>query len=512
MRAAATVTAIAFIFCACAQRLAVTGNHALVDQSRNHLQESQALSRNGQLHDALQQLELATQRLREIELSLGEDDPWPADADSLLGMVLREYSDILRRMDELPEETPAWLIAEETQPPEPASPTPGFAFDPTDYDAPIVLNDRVEQAIRYYAGRARSPFSLWLDRSGRYKDMMQDILASYGLPTDLVWLALVESGFSPWAYSRAHASGPWQFIKATAKLYGLRVTWWVDERRDPVKATHAAARYLRDLHANLGSWPLALAAYNWGEGRVRRCVARERTSDFWGLRRLPRQTRNFIPRYMAATILGKNHEAFGFNVQHHPPVECETITVEGTVDLRVAADCLGVSYERIRELNPELTRWCTPPGDSHYDLRVPPGLTPRYVASLSRIRNSAPDTYAEHRVKAGESLWRISRRYGVPIAILAEVNGVRNRSRIRIGQTIMVPLPANGVSHAGRPDAKVSGSSAGYADATQVNALAAQSTAPDRKWCTIRAGRLLPAELHLRIEPVAISTRPISEG
>jgi hypothetical protein len=510
MRAIATMITTALIFCGCAHRLPVTENHVLVDQSRGHLEESQELSRNGQLHDALQQLELATQRLREIELSLGENDPWPSDADSLLGMVLREYSDILRRMDELPEETPAWLIAEEMELPEPASPTPGFVFDPDDYDIPIVLNERVEQAIRYYTGRARSPFSLWLDRSGRYKTMMQEILASYGLPTDLVWLALVESGFNPRAYSRAHASGPWQFIKATAKLYGLRVTWWVDERRDPVKATHAAARYLSDLHASFGSWPLALAAYNWGEGRVRRCTARESTSDFWRLRRLPRQTRNFVPRFMAAAILGKSSNAFGFDVHHYPPVECETITVEGTVDLQVAADCLGTSCELLKELNPELTRWCTPPGDSHYDLRVPPGLMARYVASLSRISNSAPDTYTEHRVRAGESLWRISRRYGVPIAVLAEVNGIRNRSRIRIGQTIMVPLSASSVSSRCRPD--VGGSSAAYADAAQPAGLPAAGTSLTRKWSTIRSGRLLPPELNLRIEPVTISTEPITEG
>jgi membrane-bound lytic murein transglycosylase D len=377
---------------------------------------------------------------------------------------------------------------------------------------PVVLNDRVRTAIRYYTGRARSPFALWLDRSGRYIGMMQEILTSYGLPRDLAWLSLVESGFSPWAYSRAHAAGLWQFIRATAQLYGLRVTWWVDERRDPVKATHAAARYLRDLHAKLGSWPLALAAYNCGEGRVRRRIAREHTNDYWSLRRLPRQTRGFVPRYMAATILAKDPEVFGFDVRPLAPMDYETITVDGPVDIRVTAECLGVEYEELKELNPELTRWCTPPGDPHYDLRVPLGATPRYLARLSSIRHSAPDTYIQHRVKKGESLWRISRRYGVPIATLAEVNELRNRNRIGIGQTIMVPMPASDAPYRRPPSV----ASTALADSSPAGPRSGEHPGEDapggRPWSAMRASRFPVLEATLQIEPPESTPEPTAGG
>ncbi len=507
------VAALSLVSCARPPRPAPPADLPLVVQSRNHLEESQELVRNGEFHSALRQLELAAERLWEIELTLKEGERLPADADSLLGTLLSEYSNLLRRMDELPEDTPAWLIARETEPLAAAAKPREFTFDTAHFDMPLVMNDRVEGAIRYYTGRARNPFTLWLLRSGRYQHMMQDILASYGLPRDLVWLSLVESGFSPWAYSRAHAAGPWQFIKATAKLYGLRVTWWVDERRDPVKATHAAARYLKDLYQELGTWPLALASYNCGEGRVRRAMRRERTDDFWALRRLPRQTRHFIPRYMAAAIIGKNPEAFGFDVERHPPLEYETITLDGTVDLRLTAECLGIDYQQLRELNPELTRWCTPPGDPHYDLRVPVGLTPRYLAHMGTIRRSAPDTYKEHRVTQGESLWRISRRYGVPIAVLAEVNGIRNKSRIRIGQIIMVPVSGKDAPYESRrlsPPTRLPEKVLASADGSEADGTSTGSH-PER-WNAIRRGRFEVRMLDLPIEPVTVDAHPVSGG
>jgi membrane-bound lytic murein transglycosylase D len=256
---------------------------------------------------------------------------------------------------------------------------------------------------------------------------------------------------------------------------------------------------------------LALAAYNCGEGRVRRRIRSERTNDFWALRRLPRQTAGFVPRYMAATIIAKAPEAFGFRVQYHEPVEAETVTLDGPADLRITADCLGMEYDELKELNPELTRWCSPPEDPWYDLRIPAGLTPRYLASLSSIRNSAPDTYIRHRVREGECLWRLSRRYNVPIATLAEVNELRNRNRIGIGQTIMVPMPASSVPCNKRdmrfgPGQDANGRATAAPSVTATDAR----TTERRPWNGIRASRFPILDNSLRIEP--LEPQPTSGG
>ena len=191
------------------------------------------------------------------------------------------------------------------------------AIDVKPYNIPMVLNDSVENHLEYFKTRGREVFQRWLDRSARYIPVMKDIFREKNLPEDLVYVAMIESGFNPYAVSWAKAVGPWQFMPATGKLYGLKIDWWIDERKDPIKSTQAAAEHLKDLHNLFGSWPLALASYNAGAGKVQRAVLRTRSEDFWDLkasRYIRKETKNYVPKYMAATIIAKNPEAYGFTV------------------------------------------------------------------------------------------------------------------------------------------------------------------------------------------------------
>nr|MCK4408845.1 lytic transglycosylase domain-containing protein [Candidatus Eisenbacteria bacterium] len=238
--------------------------------------------------------------------------------------------------------------------------------------APVVtvMNDRVEEWLTYFQGRGRKDMERWLSRAPRYRPMIDRMLEEEGLPPELFYLAVIESGLNPNAYSRAHAAGMWQFISSRARMHGLRVDWWIDERRDPEKATRAACTYLKELHQRFGSWELALAGYNSGEGRVER-AQRKRPScpDYWCLD-LPRETENFVPKFMATVLIGTNPSKYGFEIPTAgTPLSYDTIEITDAVDLQVIADATGTGYDEIKKLNPALRRWCTPPSSSATTVR-----------------------------------------------------------------------------------------------------------------------------------------------
>ena len=315
------------------------------------------------------------------------------------------------------------------------------------YDIPITINREVERFIDYFQTKIPGRFRRWLERSGRYIPMMRAILRSHGLPEDLVYLALIESGFSCNAYSRAHAVGPWQFIRSTARRYGLRVDYWVDERRDPVKSTHAAARYLKDLYQEFGSWYLAAAAYNAGEAKIRKALRRANADDFWDIshgrrRYLKRETRQYVPKMIAAALIAKEPEKYGFtNLKYDPPLSYDEVTVEGGTSLAVAAKLAGTTTKVIAQLNPALRRWCTPPHRS-YRLRIPKGTKARFLsayAKLSPRERRARIGVVVVRVRRGDTLGRIARRYGVSLRDLLALNPRVRPRRLRIGQRILIP-------------------------------------------------------------------------
>jgi len=309
------------------------------------------------------------------------------------------------------------------------------------------LTNPIDKFINYFTNRGRKRMELYLARSGKYRDMMRGILAKYGLPEDLIYLALIESGFSPKAYSHAKAAGPWQFIAGTGRRYGLRIDWWADERRDAEKSTHAAASYLKDLYGMFDSWPLAAAAYNAGEGKIIRAVNRYKSDDFAELIRygyLKQETKDYVPKMLAALTIAKEPEKYGFSdIVYEEPLNLESVTVPGGTDLVETARILEIPYEDIREWNPELRRFCTPPNRDEYVLRLSAEAAARAVERMDEIRTRAKVTFLQHNVRKRETLEGLAAKYDTTPAILRELNGLRQDSLSRVSRLV---IPVTGLS------------------------------------------------------------------
>jgi len=314
------------------------------------------------------------------------------------------------------------------------------------YNIPMVLNDSVENHLEYFKTRGRDAFQLWLDRSARYIPVMKNIFKQKNLPEDLVYIAMIESGFNPYAVSWARAVGPWQFMPSTGKLYGLKIDWWIDERKDPVKSTYAAADHLKNLRNLFGSWPLAMASYNAGAGKVQRAVLRTRSEDFWDLkasRYIRKETKNYVPKFMAATIIAKNPEAYGFTVSKYEPFKYDEITLEESTDLRLVARCAGCTYEEIKELNPELRRWVTPPHVTRYTLRLPVGKKELFLANFAATPAEQKIKWERHEVKKGETLSQIANQYSTSPDAIRDINGLK-KNRITPGKHLLIPVDLSG--------------------------------------------------------------------
>ncbi|MDA1305996.1 MAG: transglycosylase SLT domain-containing protein, partial [Acidobacteria bacterium] len=279
-------------------------------------------------------------------------------------------------------------------------------------------------------------------RGAKFMPMVQSVFRAEGLPLDLAYLAIVESGFKTNALSRASARGIWQFMPATGKEHGLVQNWFIDERSDPEKSTRAAAQYLKTLNKMFdGDWHLAMASYNAGPGRVSRAVKSSRLNDYWKLtatsKFLPRETRNYVPMILAAVIIAKNPTQYGFTPGDAPPLAYDRVTVPNALDLRAVAEWTEASIEELRELNPELRRTTTPVGA--HDLKVPIGTAPIVEARLAEASPSAFAQFERHAVRSGQTLAVVARQYKVTTADLAAANGLTTRSRLRAGQSLMIP-------------------------------------------------------------------------
>ncbi len=315
-----------------------------------------------------------------------------------------------------------------------------------EYDIPIEVNEAVVQYIRFFQSEAaRKHFVKWLGRSHKYIDRYREILREEGLPQDTLFLAMIESGFGNFAYSRARASGPWQFIAATGRVFGLKQDFWVDERRDPEKSAHAAARYLKQLYQQTGDWRLAWAGYNAGVGRIFR--ARDKGyQDFWsmaavpGRRLLRAETKGYVPKLMAAAIVAKHPEAFGFRSEEIDPqswAAYEEVAVPSATLLSVVARAAGADERELIDLNPELRRACTPPRP--YQLKIPKARAATFAASWPEMREKVRMTFAGHVVRRGDTLSSIAARYGVPAQGIMEMNGLRTARRLRVGKELIIP-------------------------------------------------------------------------
>lgn len=339
--------------------------------------------------------------------------------------------------------------AAEAQTPQPQKPEPPLSVLEKENTALIpyasnpVAAKAVDRNISLFAQRIKERFSLWLLRSGKYLELMREILKGKNIPEDIAFLPLIESGFNPNAYSVARAVGPWQFIASTGKRYGLKIDWWRDERKDPVKSTHAAANYLKDLYEMFGSWNLAMAAYNAGEGKILKALNRSKSDDYWDLlstRYIRKETKEYVPRFIAAKLIATDPDNYGFvDQEYYPPFKYDEVVVEKPVDLDVAAECAETTLEVIRELNPELRRWSTPPNVSAYALRIPYGKKDLFMENLARISDEERFSIASYTAKKGDTLKKISAKRGIPVNVILDLNDDKGVKSLKAGEIIYLP-------------------------------------------------------------------------
>jgi len=311
---------------------------------------------------------------------------------------------------------------------------------------------KVDAFVFEYETRSRGFFERALDRAAKYVPYMAAILQEEGVPPELAYLPLIESGFNNRAVSHAGAAGPWQFIPATGRRYGLRIDRYVDERRDPAKATRAAAQYLKDLYNMFGDWHLSLAAYNTGEYRVARTLDREGTDSYWDLmenRDLHPETCDYVPKFLAALTIIEAPEKHGFASPEAEPLNYDMVAVDRAVSLRTIAELVGAPESEVRDLNPALVKGVTPPAG--YDVRVPPGTKTQFEVAYSNMRREALDAQAlpllasaesrarTYKVRRGDSIGAIAKRTGVSATALLRANGLKNAKQLRAGRVLRVP-------------------------------------------------------------------------
>lgn len=428
------------------------GVSAVIADAHRHFDVGSELYDKGALKDAKLEFDAAIDTLLKSSKTYPRNDRIRREMNELVARVHELELEALRNGDGFTDQAdePAAIDDLSNVPtfPAPVNPKQKEAVEAdvlkSMHDLPIEINDRVLSVLNYFQnGRGRNTVSVGLERVGAYRPMIERILKEEGVPIDLVYLAQAESAFLPRATSRAKARGMWQFISSRGKEYGLRQTWWIDERSDPEKSTRAAARHLSDLYEEFNDWYLAMAAYNAGPLRVERALKKTKATSFWELadkRALPKETINYVPTILALTIIGKNPDQYGFKVVPTPAQETERVALEESTDLRVIAEALDLSVDLLRDLNPHVLRWTTPPDDSEFELVLPRGYSEKFAEKVVPMPEKDRILWRYHYVKKGDTLSAIARKYGVSVADLTEANKVKTRTSLRVGQEILVPV------------------------------------------------------------------------
>lgn len=311
---------------------------------------------------------------------------------------------------------------------------------------PVIINSRVEQSIQMFKTKRRGDMQTWLKEKAKYERLMREILREYQVPEEFIYLSMIESEFKPDALSYMGAMGLWQFMTFTAKDYGIKYDYWVDERRDPVKSTIAAAKHFRYLYGIFNDWYLVMASYNAGQGRISRSIKYEHTRDYWKMKSLPRATRNYVPHILAAAAISYEPAKYNFKAYRPKPVwEFDTLTVHGSYELEKIARVCGVKFQKILELNPALRKLRTPAYS--YTLRLPKGKRPLLLQEINNMEKSAEN--GNYIVAAGDNLTHIANRFGVKVEDVMAVNQLKSKERIYIGQKLLIPGKGNSYLNSG---------------------------------------------------------------
>lgn len=421
---------------------------ALLTRAEAHYQRGEQAYRAGHLEAAWREFDRAVDTLLESGYNLRANDQLAAAFGRLVDTIYERELEAVRNGSSLEA-----AVAEVPAPIDDIAPLT-FPLDPklralveqelrtVASDLPLVMHERVLSVLNYFqTTRGRRIIENGLRRAGRYREMLLPILEEEGLPHDMLYVAQAESSFQPTAVSRRRAVGLWQFITSRARQYDLEINWWLDERRDPIKSTRAAARHLRDLYARFGDWLLALAAYNSGPLRLEQAIERTGYADFWELlarRVLPRETENYVPIILAVALVAKNPERYGIVINPEPPLRVEGVVVDRPTDLRLIAEAIGISVWELRELNPQLLHNVTP-RQKDFVLNVPEGKGEILRAALPRFPEDQRVLWPRHRVRRGETLSHIARRYGSSAAAIAAANSISLRSLLHPGDVLLVP-------------------------------------------------------------------------
>jgi membrane-bound lytic murein transglycosylase D len=416
----------------------------MLETARQHYLSATAAAASGDSLRAVVQFEEAITLFD--ELSVIPDIDSNKDYTDLSIAVVEDYEKFIARADSLAPETSISALREKLNQVGDLPDSVGLGPQRTIVQGttvPLVMNALVERNISFFTGRGRVHMERWLRNAGRYFPILKKILKEEGVPEELAHLSMIESGVNPNARSWARAVGMWQFVKGTGRLYGLRASYFVDERRDFEKATRAAARHMHDLYEEFGDWYLVLSAYNSGAGRVYSGIRRTGSTDFWEMRRkLPRETRNYAPQFIAATLIGMNPAEYGFtDIEIYPPLAFDTVRVDDGIELDILAECAGTDVSTLRDLNPELLQWCTPPGIKQYRLRLPQGSAATFQSKYATVPSTAKRDWIVHTVKRGETLASIATRYGITVDVLKEANRLVPARRLSVGKQIVIPVP-----------------------------------------------------------------------
>ena len=368
-----------------------------------------------------------------LSLTQDNEDSGAPTAEEISYLEIEQEQHLAEELADL-EKTGTWEPGERGTPLEPV--------DEVTFDFPITLNKQVQFYLDQFQGKQRRHFNRWLARATQYQADIETELQKAGLPQDLVYLAMIESGFNPSAYSYAHAAGLWQFIRGTGRNYGLRIDSWVDERREPQKATKAAIKYLSFLHEEFGDWYLAVAAYNAGEGKIGRAIKKYKTRDFWKLashRYLALETKRYVPKLIAAIIIAREPAKYGFtDIPSIEPVSYDIIKLPPATDLAAVAVTAATSVKNLRKLNNELRKNQTPPGNKEYLLRIPEGSKELVAQNLDRLHPVITTAYKTHKVRKGDTITAVCRKYKINKTILLKANNLRTAS-LKRGQRLRIP-------------------------------------------------------------------------